>query len=57
LKEVSKNHDKISARRYLLEIPFVPRKDNGPLEVKESSHFKYTNLCATMGITFLVIPL
>jgi len=33
-KKISKNHDKISARRYLPEIPFVSRRDNGPLGVK-----------------------
>jgi len=35
-KEISKNQDKNSARRYLPEISFVPRRDNGPLGVKRS---------------------
>jgi len=33
-KKVSKNHDKNFACRYLLEIPFVSQRDNGPLRVK-----------------------
>jgi len=32
-KNVSKNQDKISAHRYLPKIPFVPQRDNSPLEV------------------------
>jgi len=33
-KKVSKNQDKNCNRRYLPEIPFVPRRDNGLLGVK-----------------------
>jgi len=34
-KKSSKDYEKNSACRYLLEIPFVSQRDNGPLGVKK----------------------
>jgi len=33
IQKNSKIHDKNSAHRYMPEIPFVPRRENGPLGV------------------------
>jgi len=38
-KNVSKNHNKNSALRYLPKIPFVPQMDNGPLGVNSLTMF------------------